>query len=54
MWSKQKLMFVAIKYQQYLDKQARPCCLPDITLSFVALAVHVGHDLGDKSTVLLM
>lgn len=52
------MMVIAIRYQQYLGKQARSSHLTDVMLMdimpFVALVLHVGHDLGDKSTKLLI
>ena len=52
MWSKQKLRFIAIRCQQYLKKQAAHSQLPDVLLldimSFLALALQIGLDLGDK------
>jgi len=48
-------MFIAIRYQHYLGIQARSSHLTDVTLldimSVIALALHVGRDLGDKNTM---
>ena len=44
--------FARVYYQQHLDRQAGPSCrLPDIMLpdmmTFIALALHMGHNLKD-------
>jgi len=48
-------MFIAVRYQHYLGIQARSSHLTDVTLldimSVVAIALYVGCDLGDKSTM---
>jgi len=52
------LMFIAIRYQHYLGIQARSSHLTDVTLldtmSVIAVSLHAGCDLGDKSTMWLI